>query len=74
MDKEIIEALRKMQEQNYRQLDSSAVVVAEMGEVDYSTNETVRKYTNDGYKLFDTNKFGVGALQCGEFLVFLKKK
>ena len=59
MDKDTIEALRKMQELNYRQLDSSAVVVAEMGEVDYST---------------DTNKFGVGPLQCGEFLVFVKKK
>ena len=32
MDKDTIEALRKMQELNYRQLDSSAVVVAEMGE------------------------------------------
>ena len=74
MDKDTIEALRKMQELNYRQLDSSAVVVAEMGEVDYSTNETIRKYTNDGYKLYDTNKFGVGQLQCGEFLVFVKKK
>ena len=30
MDKDTIEALRKMQELNYRQLDSSAVVVAEM--------------------------------------------
>lgn len=74
MDKNTIEALRKMQELSYRQLNSSAVVVAEMGEVDYSTNETVRKYTNEGYKLFDTNKFGVGPLQCGEFLVFVKKK
>jgi hypothetical protein len=74
MDKDTIEALRKMQELNYRQLDSSAVVVAEMGAVDYSTNETIRKYTNDGYKLYDTTKFGVGALQCGEFLVFVKKK
>ena len=84
MDKNTIEALRKMQELNYRQLDSSAVVVAEMGEVDYSTaemgevdystNETIKNYTNEGYKLFDTNKFGVGPLQCGEFLVFVKKK
>ena len=30
MDKEAIEALRKMQELNYRQLDSSAIVVVEM--------------------------------------------
>jgi hypothetical protein len=72
MDKEMIEALRKMQELNYRQLDSSAIVVVEMGEVDYSTNETVRNYANKGYKLYDTNKFGVGPLQCGEFLVFVK--
>ena len=58
MDKDTIEALRKIQELNYRQLDSSAVVVAEMGEVDYSTNETIKKYTSEGYKL----------------LVFVKKK
>jgi hypothetical protein len=72
MDKETIEALRKMQELNYRQLDSSAIVVVEMGEVDYTTNETIRKYMNNGYKLLDTNRFGVGPLQCGEFLVFVK--
>ena len=63
-----------MQEQGYREIDSSAIVVAELGVVDYSTNETIKKYTNEGYKLFDTNKFGVGPLQCGEFLVFVKKK
>ena len=74
MDKDTIEALRKMQELNYRQVDSSAIVVAEMGEVDCSTNETIRKYKDNGYKLFDTNRFGVGPVQCGEFLVFVKKE
>jgi hypothetical protein len=74
MDKNEIEILRMMQEQGYREIDSSAIVVAELGVVDYSTNETIKKYTNEGYKLFDTNKFGVGPLQCGEFLVFVKKK
>ena len=74
MDKDTIEALRRMQELNYRQVDSSAIVVAEMGEVDYSTNETIRKYKDNGYKLLDTNRFGVGPVQCGEFLVFVKKK
>ena len=74
MDKDTIEVLRKMQELNYRQVDSSAIVVAEMGEVDYSTNETIRKYKDNGYKLLDTNRFGVGPVQCGEFLVFVKKK
>ena len=74
MEKNEIEILRMMQEQGYREIDSSAIVVAELGVVDYSTNETIKKYTNEGYKLFDTNKFGVGPLQCGEFLVFVKKK
>ena len=74
MEKNEIEILLMMQEQGYREIDSSAIVVAELGVVDYSTNETIKKYTNEGYKLFDTNKFGVGPLQCGEFLVFVKKK
>ena len=74
MEKNEIEILLMMQEQGYREIDSSAIVVAELGVVDYSTNETIKKYTNEGYKMFDTNKFGVGPLQCGEFLVFVKKK
>ena len=74
MDKEYIETLRMMHELEYRQIDSSAVVVVEMGEVDYETSETVRKYTSNGYKLFDSNRFGAGAGVFGEFLVFVKEK
>lgn len=74
MDKEFIETLRKMQEIEYRQIDSSAVVVAESGEVDYETNETIQKYISDGYKLIDANRFGEGLEQCGEFLVFVINK
>lgn len=74
MDKDFMESLRKMQEMEYRQIDSSAVVVAELGEVGYETNETIKKYINDGYKLIDANRFGEGLEQCGEFLVFVKNK
>lgn len=73
MDKEYIETLRKMQEMEYRQIDSSAVVVVESSEVDYETNETIRKYVNDGYRLIDANRFGEGSQVCGEFLVFVKE-
>ena len=74
MDKDTIEALRKMQELDYRQRYSSAIVVVEMGEVNYETNETVRKYIDSGYKLLDANRFGVGPQLCGEFLVFIKEE
>lgn len=73
MDKKIIEELRKIHEIEYRQIDSSARVVVEFGEVDYEKNETIKKYKSKGYELFDSNRFGEGPRQCGEFLVFVKK-
>ena len=74
MDKKEIEILRMMQEQGYREIDSSAIVVAELGKVDYSTNATIKDYVNKGYKLLDSNRFGEGFEQIGEFLVFVKNK
>lgn len=74
MDKNEIEILRMMQEQGYREIDSSAIVVAELGVVDYSSNVTIKDYLSKGYKLFDSNRFGEGSQQIGEFLVFVKKK
>ena len=74
MDKDYVEELRKMYEVSYREIESSAVVVTEMGEVDYSTNSTIQKYIGDGYKLIDSNRFGEGLEPCGEFLVFVKKQ
>ena len=73
MDKDYIEALRKIYEMGYRETDGSAIVVAELGEVDYETNETIQKFVNDGYKLIDSNSFGEGSQVCGDFLVFVKK-
>lgn len=72
MDKELIETLREMYEQDYRMIDSSAEVVVELGEVDYATNPTIKEYQRKGYKLVDANGFGEGARQCGEFLVFIR--
>ena len=74
MDKNEIEILRMMQEEGYREIDSSAIVVAELGVVDNSTNGTIKDYLNKGYKLLDSNRFGEGSKQIGEFLVFVKMK
>ena len=74
MEKNEIEILRMMQEQGYREIDSSAIVVAELGAVDLSTNGTIKDYLNKGYELLDSNRFGEGSKQIGEFLVFVKKK
>jgi hypothetical protein len=74
MDKEFIEGYRKILEMSYREIDSSAIVVVELGEVDYETNETIKKYRSKGYKLMDANRFGEGLEQIGECLVFIKIK
>lgn len=74
MDKEFIEGYRKILEMSYREIDSSAIVVVELGEVDYETNETIKKYRSKGYKLMDANRFGEGLEQIGECLVFVKRK
>ncbi len=74
MDKSTIENLRKFYELTYQQQDSSAVVVVEMGEVDYANNDTIKEFNAKGYRLFDSNKFGTmidGTI--GEFLVFVKR-
>jgi len=73
MDNKIIEELRKIHEIEYRQIDSSAIVVVALGEIDYETNDTIKMYKSKGHKLFDTNRFGEGLHQCGEFLVFVRK-
>jgi hypothetical protein len=73
MDNKIIEELRKIHEIEYRQIDSSAIVVVEFGEIDYETNDTIKMYKSKGYKLFDSNRFGEGLHQCGKFLVFVRK-
>ena len=53
MDNKIIEELRKIHEIEYRQIDSSAIVVVALGEIDYETNDTIKMYKSKGYKLFD---------------------
>jgi hypothetical protein len=74
MDKNDIESLRKFYELTYQQDDSSAVVVVEYGEVDYSNNATIKDYQEKGYTLIDSNAFGEGFNKIGEFMVFAKKK
>lgn len=74
MDNSYIEILRSMQEQQYREIDSSAIVTVESGLVDYDNNETIKEYKSKGYKLFDSNRFGKGLEPIGEFLVFVKDK
>ena len=53
MEKNEIEILRMMQEQGYREIDSSAIVVAELGVVDLSTNGTIKDYLNNSGRLLD---------------------
>ena len=74
MEKSDIESLRKFYELAYREEDSSAVVVVEYGEVDYANNQTIKDYQDKGYELIDSNRFGEGLKQIGEFLVFAKKR
>jgi predicted DNA-binding WGR domain protein len=74
MEKSDIESLRKFYELAYQEDDSTAIVVVQYGEVDYANNETIKEYQNKGYVLIDTNRFGEGFKQIGEFLVFAKKK
>lgn len=72
MDKSDIENLRRFYELSYQEDDSSAIVVVELGEVDFENNETITNYRNKGYKLIDSNRFGEGLNVVGEFLVFVK--
>ena len=74
MEKSEIESLRKFYELAYQEDDSSAVVVVEYGEVDYTNNKTIKEFQKKGYELIDTNAFGEGFKQIGEFLVFAKKR
>ena len=74
MDNSYIEILRSIQEQQYREIDSSAIVTVESSLVDYDNNETIKEYKSKGYKLFDSNRFGEGLEPIGEFLVFVKDK
>jgi hypothetical protein len=74
MEKSDIESLRKFYELAYREEDSSAVVVVEMGEVDYANNKTIKEFQENGYEMIDSNRFGEGFRQIGEFLVFAKKR
>jgi predicted DNA-binding WGR domain protein len=74
MEKSDIESLRKFYELAYQEDDSSAVVVVEYGEVDYTNNKTIKEFKENGYEMIDSNRFGEGFKQIGEFLVFAKKK
>lgn len=73
MDKTDIENLRKLYELSYQENDSSAIVIVELGEVDFEKNETIKSYRNKGYKLIDSNHFGEGLNVIGELLVFVKE-
>ncbi len=73
MNKSELEQLRRFYELTYRMENSSAIVVAELGTVDYTSNATVREYKDKGYRLLDTNRFGtISDGTVGEFLVFVK--
>ena len=74
MEKSDIESLRKFYELAYQEDDSSAVVVVEYGEVDYTNNKTIKEFKENGYEMIDSNRFGEGFKQIGEFLVFAKKR
>jgi len=74
MEKSDIESLRKFYELAYQEDDSSAVVVVEYGEVDYTNNKTIKEFKENGYEMIDSNRFGEGFKQIGEFLVFAKMK
>lgn len=45
-----------------------------MGEVDYANNKTIKEFQANGYEMIDSNRFGEGFKQIGEFLVFAKKR
>ena len=74
MDKEFIENLRRMHEDAYRKIDSSAVVKAVMGDADSELKSIVETYKESGYVLVDINNFGMGSTHLGEFLVFFSQK
>lgn len=73
MDKEFIENLRRMHEDAYRKIDSSAVVKAVMGDADSELKSIVETYKESGYVLVDINNFGMGSTHLGEFLVFFRQ-
>lgn len=73
MKKDHIEELRRNHEEAYRELDSSAVVVAVMDNDDSEQNCVVQSYKAKGYKLVDINNFGVGATHLGKYLVFVRE-
>lgn len=73
MEKSDVESLRKFYELAYQENDSSAVVVVEYGEVDYTNNKTIKEFLEKGYEMIDSNRFGEGFKQIGEFLVFVRK-
>jgi len=74
MDIKELESLRMFHEMAYKEIDDSAIVVVEKGNVDYENNPTIKDYESKGYKLFDSNRFGSLEGVEGEFLVFVKKK
>lgn len=63
MEKSDIESLRKFYELAYQEDDSSAVVVVEYGEVDYTNNKTNKEFKENGYEMIDSNRFGEGLLK-----------
>ncbi len=74
MDKDFIENLRRMHEDAYRKIDSSAVVVIVMGDADSELKRVVESYKTRGYMLVDINNFGMGSTYLGKFLVFFRQK
>lgn len=52
MEKSDIESLRKFYELAYQEDDSSAVVVVEYGEVDYTNNKTIKEFKENGYEIY----------------------
>lgn len=57
MDNKIIEELRKIHEIEYRQIDSSAIVVVALGEIDYETNDTIKMYKSKGQMLMPGQEY-----------------
>jgi hypothetical protein len=72
MEQREIEIIRMMQEQIYRQTDSTAILVAVMSEEEYDA--TIKDYQARGYKLIDVSQFGEGSRHIGDFLAFVKNK
>ena len=72
MEQREIEIIRMMQEQIYRQTDSTAILVAVMSEEEYDA--TIKDYQARGYKLIDVSQFGEESRHIGDFLAFVKNK